>query len=93
MFQGNVYKAYLEQGTSRSPYQFGSLVTVLDEPFNSLGISRYLESEELRPGSRWQSQHYLRRMAEIVRRNQPQKKPKGCQWVKKENLNSGKFTI
>lgn len=43
---------HLKQGASCSPDQFGSLVTVPDEPFDSLRISGYLESEELRPGSR-----------------------------------------
>ena len=57
--RGNGYETYLEQGTSRSPDQLRSLVTVPDEAFNGLGVSGYLESKEFRPGPERWSQHFL----------------------------------
>ena len=39
----------LKQGTSCSPNQFCSLITITDEAIDSLRIPRYLQSEELSP--------------------------------------------
>ncbi len=57
--QGTGQKTCLEQSASRSPNQFCSLIAVTDEAFDSVGVSRYLEGEELCPGSRLWSQRCL----------------------------------